>query len=162
MKPRDINDSWYKKPKGIPTSQSAGGIVIRFIRGKPYIALVREDIYADYVIPKGRINESEKIEEAAIREIEEETGLNKLNLICKLAVLNRLSFNKSVWKETHCFLFITNQESGIPTDKTRSYSKTEWFPLDSLPPMLWPDQEKLIKDNMNKIRKLTQSQPPKK
>jgi 8-oxo-dGTP pyrophosphatase MutT (NUDIX family) len=58
-------------------------------------------------------------------------------------VLERLSYNKIYWVQTHYFLFTTTQKDGIPTD-TQHHDAVWWFPLDDLPAMLWPEQRRLI------------------
>ncbi|MDO8429538.1 MAG: NUDIX domain-containing protein [Candidatus Daviesbacteria bacterium] len=152
---KKIDQSWYQKIPGTPETQSAGGVVVRNDRNTTYLALIKEgDYYDDYVLPKGHLDPGETIEQAATREIEEETGLSEIKLITKLGVLERLSYRKDEWKITHYFLFATNQLEGTPTDSNRNYSKTEWFPLDNLPKLHWPEQKKLLEDNLDKIKRL--------
>jgi 8-oxo-dGTP pyrophosphatase MutT (NUDIX family) len=55
--------------------QKAGAIVMRVIHGEPYIYIVHRHRYNDWSLPKGHIDEGETLEEAALREIEEETGM---------------------------------------------------------------------------------------
>jgi 8-oxo-dGTP diphosphatase len=51
--------------------RAAGGLVVR--DGK--IVLVHRPQYDDWAFPKGKLEEGESWEEAALREVEEETGL---------------------------------------------------------------------------------------
>jgi 8-oxo-dGTP diphosphatase len=50
---------------------AAGGLVLR--GGK--VAIVHRPRYDDWSLPKGKLDEGESFEEAALREVEEETGL---------------------------------------------------------------------------------------
>ena len=50
---------------------AAGGLVLRDGR----IAVVHRPRYDDWSLPKGKLDEGESFEEAALREVEEETGL---------------------------------------------------------------------------------------
>jgi len=52
--------------------RAAGGVVRRDGR----IALVHRPRYDDWTLPKGKLDEGESFEEAALREVEEETGLH--------------------------------------------------------------------------------------
>ena len=56
---------------------SAGGIVFRIDRGQPVFLLIR-DSYKNWGFPKGHLEDGEEPEAAAIREVEEETGLHDL------------------------------------------------------------------------------------
>lgn len=148
-----IDESWYRKPTGIPTKASAGGVVARVQDGRVLLAFVREGSKPGLVLPKGRVEGNESLAETARREIEEEAGLNDLKLITKLGTRERLDFSKRLWKQVHYFLFTTDQKSGKPTDpKHRHY--VEWFPLDQLPQMFWPEQRELIESNRERIRQL--------
>jgi 8-oxo-dGTP pyrophosphatase MutT (NUDIX family) len=56
---------------------SAGGVLVRTIRGRPMLAAIRpqgrrEGIWA---LPKGRIDPGESAAETAVREVHEETGV---------------------------------------------------------------------------------------
>jgi 8-oxo-dGTP pyrophosphatase MutT (NUDIX family) len=51
--------------------EAAGGVVIR----DGQVALVHRPRYDDWTLPKGKLDRGESFEEAAVREVEEETGL---------------------------------------------------------------------------------------
>jgi 8-oxo-dGTP pyrophosphatase MutT (NUDIX family) len=63
----------------LPTREetSAGGIVFRVDRGEPRYLLIR-DSYRNWGFPKGHLEDGERPEAAAIREVGEETGLKNL------------------------------------------------------------------------------------
>jgi 8-oxo-dGTP pyrophosphatase MutT (NUDIX family) len=54
---------------------SAGGLVIRRFRGRPFVAAVRVKGGTVLALPKGHIEKGESAAEAALREVREETGL---------------------------------------------------------------------------------------
>jgi 8-oxo-dGTP diphosphatase len=56
--------------------EAAGGVITRDGR----IALVHRPKYGDWTFPKGKLDPGEDFEQAALREVEEETGLR-----CRLA-----------------------------------------------------------------------------
>jgi ADP-ribose pyrophosphatase YjhB (NUDIX family) len=144
-----IDDTWYRRTPAVKERIAAGGIVLRQEDQRVYLALARELALpreADcpqLVLPKGEVEPDETLEAAARREIREEVGLSDLQLIGMLGVLERLSYNKIYWVQTHYFLFTTTQKDGIPTD-TQHHDAVWWFPLDDLPAMLWPEQRRLI------------------
>jgi ADP-ribose pyrophosphatase YjhB (NUDIX family) len=63
-----------------PTSsevvQAAGGLVIRRIGDVLQIAVIHRPVQEDWSYPKGKLEEGETFEAAALREVHEETGLH--------------------------------------------------------------------------------------
>jgi 8-oxo-dGTP diphosphatase len=51
--------------------EAAGGVIVRDGR----VAVVHRPKYDDWSLPKGKLDPGESFEEAAVREVEEETGL---------------------------------------------------------------------------------------
>lgn len=151
---KKIDASYYIKPKNILERPSAGGVIVRKEHNTTLIALVSEPHYSDYLLPKGGVEKGEDLQTAARREIQEEAGLTQLKLITYLGKTEHLSLHKKNWGVTHFFLFITDQIEGTPTDRKGHSYKTEWFPLDALPKMFWPDQKQFIVENQKKIEEL--------
>ncbi len=148
-----VDESWYLKPEGVPERTSAGGIVARVRDGRIYIALTREKGLSAYVIPKGGVEPGETLIEAARREIWEEAGLSRLELIEKLGVRERLDVHKERWIVAHYFLFTTDQEFEEPADRANHYDPG-WFPLDDLPELFWPEQRELVETHRERIAHL--------
>jgi 8-oxo-dGTP diphosphatase len=57
-----------------PTKVAAGGLVERRMNGGVRLAIVRRTRYGDWVLPKGKPDGNETLEETAVREVREETG----------------------------------------------------------------------------------------
>jgi len=130
-----IGPSWYQRPEGMRQDISAGGVIVRWLEGHPYIALVREGPFSDYILPKGHVESGESLEDAARREIAEEAGLHEIHLVCELGVQERMNYRRSAWKVIHYFLFVSD-DAGF-----------------------WPEQRSLIEANREKIIRLTASAP---
>jgi 8-oxo-dGTP diphosphatase len=54
--------------------EAAGGVVIRGAPGAREVLLIHRPRYDDWSLPKGKLDDAESHEEAAVREVEEETG----------------------------------------------------------------------------------------
>jgi len=147
-----IDESWYQRPPNVSEHSAAGGIVARAENGRIYIALVGEKGLSKFVLPKGHVEAGESLEQAAVREIEEEAGFSQLMLLAPLGIRERLDFSKRTWKKTHYFLFTTKQIDGVPTDRKHHY-QVKWFPLDAIPELFWPEQTQLIKENRDLIKR---------
>ncbi len=148
-----IDNTWYIKPSGIKSCVCAGGVVTRMEQGKICVGFVREDKSPFLFLPKGEVEEGETLEDTAVREILEETGIERLDLIKELKVQERLGLKKNVWKEIHYFLFLTHQKEAFPTDKFHRY-ELWWFPLDALPSFFWPEQKYLVEECRGEIEDL--------
>jgi 8-oxo-dGTP pyrophosphatase MutT (NUDIX family) len=109
---------------------SAGGVVLRKTNNKIEILLVYSPPHKAWVLPKGHIDKGETIEEAAIREVKEETGLEDFEIVSKLGIVTRPSKETSgeiVEKDIHIFIFKTN--SRITPAPNHEYKKAKWFGL---------------------------------
>jgi 8-oxo-dGTP diphosphatase len=54
---------------------AAGGVLIREHKGKPQLAVIHRPRHKDWSLPKGKLDPGESFQEAAIREVHEETGI---------------------------------------------------------------------------------------
>lgn len=59
---------------------AAGGVVLRREDGSARVAVIHRPKYEDWSLPKGKLEEGEGFEEAALREVEEETGFTARTL----------------------------------------------------------------------------------
>jgi 8-oxo-dGTP diphosphatase len=58
------------------TVRAAGGVIVRRGKGgEPELAVIHRPRYRDWSLPKGKLDPGETDEEAALREVDEETGL---------------------------------------------------------------------------------------
>lgn len=69
MKDYDVSKPLYEEVK-------AGGILYRIENGDVYICLVHRPKINDWSMPKGHVSERESLQDAAIREVAEETEMD--------------------------------------------------------------------------------------
>jgi 8-oxo-dGTP pyrophosphatase MutT (NUDIX family) len=114
---------------------SAGGVVVRRFRGRPFTAAVRVKGGDVLALPKGRIDRGESAAEAAAREVEEETGLRG-ELLEKLGDIRYwyMRGGERVLKVVSFFLF--RYRSGSVRDHDYEVDSAEWVPLEQAPHLL--------------------------
>jgi ADP-ribose pyrophosphatase YjhB (NUDIX family) len=146
-----VDDSYYTRPHGVKERLSAGGVVVRWEKGRILVAITHEPGFGPYILPKGGVKKRETIEQAARREIQEEAGFTELEELAYLGIRERLGYTREYWITTHYYLYRTTEIAPRPTDRYYDY-EVDWYELDALPEMLWPDQQQLIEDNRELIR----------
>ena len=146
-----IDQTWYCKPRGIRERLTAGGVVVRRTPAGLMVALAREIDIDGWILPKGGVDPGEDLDMGARREIEEEAGLSELTLHHQLAVLERLESQRRFWSIFHYFLYETEQVQGTIKD-LEHHPGMDWFPLDALPDMFWPDERAMIETHREAIR----------
>jgi 8-oxo-dGTP pyrophosphatase MutT (NUDIX family) len=113
---------------------SAGGVVVRRMHGRPFVAVVRvrEEILA---LPKGHPSGDESAEAAARREVREETGV-EADLVEKLGDISYwyARGGQRVKKIVSFFLF--RYRSGSVADHDHEVEEALWIPLADAPARL--------------------------
>ena len=125
---------------------SAGGLILDR-SGSPRAALIaRRDRRGRLIwsLPKGHLEQGETAEDAAIREVHEETGISGR----VLAPLGTIDFwfmadNHKIHKTVHHFLM--EAESGELSDADIEVVEVAWVPLDEVSSRLrYADERKLL------------------
>jgi len=58
-----------------PQVRAAGGVLLREGSSGPEVAVIHRPKYEDWSLPKGKLDDGEDFEQAALREVKEETGM---------------------------------------------------------------------------------------
>ncbi|MBL8982414.1 MAG: NUDIX hydrolase [Gemmatimonadetes bacterium] len=108
---------------------SAGGVVLRR-EGATASYLVIRDSYKNWGFPKGHLEDGETAEQAALREVREETGLDDLHMLASLGSIDwHFQFRgKHIHKWCHFFLL---ESFGAPTvpQKEEGITECRWVEL---------------------------------
>jgi ADP-ribose pyrophosphatase YjhB (NUDIX family) len=143
-----------KAPAKVPNAKrvdevSAGGLVVDST-GKLGLLIGRRDLKDAtgkrilWSLPKGHIEEGETPEQAALREVQEETGI--VSVIEKsLGVIDFwfMAGGMRIHKTVHHFLFREN--GGVLAAQESEVDEVAWFPLAEIVERLaYPDEKKLI------------------
>jgi 8-oxo-dGTP pyrophosphatase MutT (NUDIX family) len=102
--------------------RAAGGVVVRDGR----IAVVHRPKYDDWSLPKGKLDAGESWEEAALREVEEETGLTDLAFPRGEVFYETQPYAQGKVARYYLGVTRTNKVVLRPNPKTRLYEHHEW------------------------------------
>ena len=115
---------------------SAGGLVVRRMRGRPYIAAVRVKAGTVLALPKGHIEPGETGAETALREVREETGIDS-RLVEKLDDIRYWYTRDGARVLKVVSFFLLAYRSGSLRDYQREeVDGAEWIPLEEAPERL--------------------------
>jgi ADP-ribose pyrophosphatase YjhB (NUDIX family) len=128
---------------------SAGGLVVD-TTGKLGLLIGRRDQKDAsgkrilWSLPKGHIEEGESPEQAALREVQEETGIESI-IEKSLGVIDFwfMAGGKRIHKTVHHYLF--RESGGLLAPQETEVDEVAWFPLAEIVERLaYPDEKKLI------------------
>ncbi len=116
---------------------SAGGVLVRRLRGRWWVAAIRPAGRPPglWALPKGRIDPGEGAEEAAVREVREETGVDGVPL-GKLADVRYVY----TWEGERIFkvvsYFLLRYRRGRLAPDPAEVDEARWLPLEDAPSLL--------------------------
>jgi 8-oxo-dGTP pyrophosphatase MutT (NUDIX family) len=141
---------------------TAGGVVFRHVEDRVEILMI-QDRLGRWTIPKGHVEEGESLEQTALREVAEETGLTHLRLGEKL---DKLHFfyrkeGKLIFMTTFVFLMeaLGDTDNVVPED-SEGIVDAKWFDYDKALGLIeYRDTERLFKLGMSKLKQQRKPEP---
>ena len=111
--------------------EAAGGIVRQRSSGK-YLFIYRND---KWDLPKGRIEEDEAVRTAAMREVEEETGVADLAITAALPTTLHLFHRNGKYrlKKTYWYAMETDFDEVLIPQEEEGIQKVEWVAKTEVP-----------------------------
>lgn len=118
-----------KFTKKIPLEVAAGGVVTN--REGRVLFIYRND---KWDLPKGKLDKGETIEECALREVEEETGVKKLKIENFLKTTYHVFKRNGTYKlkEVHWFAMKTAYSGKLKGQKNEGIDKVKWKGPDQI------------------------------
>lgn len=131
---------------------SAGGLVVRRMRGRPYIAAVRVKQGTVLALPKGHIEPGESGAETAVREVREETGLDG-RLVEKIDDIRYWYTRDGARVLKVVSFFLLAYRSGSLRDYQREeVDGAEWIPLEEAPERLaYRGEQQMARAALSKV-----------
>ena len=110
--------------------EAAGGIV-QHRKTKKFLFIYRNN---KWDIPKGRIEQDESVRAAAIREVEEETGVENLSITKSLPTTLHMFHRNGKYrlKKTFWYAMETDFEGALQPQEEEGIQKAEWVKKDKV------------------------------
>ena len=120
---------WRNLLKKFPIVQAAGGLVIN--SKSEYLFIFRNN---KWDLPKGGIEKKENIKDAALREVNEETGVEDIKIIRPLPMTYHFFKRNGVFrlKKTFWYLMKTEFDGKFKPQLNEGITKVEWKLEDEL------------------------------
>jgi 8-oxo-dGTP pyrophosphatase MutT (NUDIX family) len=121
---------------------SAGGVVIRRLKGRHVMAAIRPagKPAGTWALPKGNLGPGESSEEAALREVSEETGVSgrPAGKLGDVRYVYTRRDGTRVFKVVSFFLFrySSGRLGDVPPEHAHEVADVRWLPLDEAPKLL--------------------------
>jgi 8-oxo-dGTP pyrophosphatase MutT (NUDIX family) len=130
---------------GKPTKviASAGGVILD---KEKKVLLLRRLTEGTWVLAKGRREPGESLEQTAIREVKEETGLSNITIQKKLGMVRYTFFwrpdDVNYKKTVHYFLMSADSSATLKLEP--SFSEARWVPLEEAVKLLTFENDRRI------------------
>lgn len=109
--------------------RSAGGVVLRRVGPDLHVLLIL-DPYGRWGLPKGHVEEGERTEEAALREVREETGLEELELGPVVDAIDWRFRDADVMVHKHCVFYLMHSpRGGVEPEEEEGIRACRWLPF---------------------------------
>ena len=112
--------------KAFRVIRAAGGVVRKGDANGKILLIYR---LGKWDLPKGKIDAGESKRKAALREVEEECGIDRLKIIAPLPDMHHLYQIKNQWvvKETYWYDMISKTESALRPQIEEGITRVEWM-----------------------------------
>jgi 8-oxo-dGTP pyrophosphatase MutT (NUDIX family) len=139
---------------------SSGGAVLSFRDGVPFVALIATRGRLRWGLPKGAVSEGETSEQAALREVEEETGL-VASIVKPLDTIEYyFRASGSVIRKRVDF-YLMNYVSGTLTPQLSEVDDVQWVELsEAIQRASFDSEKKLLEMALSEVETARSSLQP--
>jgi len=132
------------RPSRARQETSAGGVVFRLADDRPLVLLIR-DAHRTWGFPKGHVERDETPEQAALREVREETGLGNLQVVAPIDTIawTFQSRGRRIRKTCHFFALVTDEVRTRP-QRREGITACRWVTPEQGERMLTHDNTRAV------------------
>ena len=141
-----IDHNWKQFCENYKMIYASGGVVFN---NDKLLMIFRNDFWD---LPKGKIELNESEQECAVREVEEECGIDKLTVVkfLKYTYHTYIEYDQHILKKTSWYLMSSDSKKKLIPQKSEGISKAIWVSKNEIPSKLDNSFEN-IKDLLNNI-----------
>ena len=134
-----------RRPARVRTANAAGGVVVRGSDDSLEVVVAGRESDKTWVFPKGTPDRGESVEETALREVREETGLD-VDIVAPLGAIDYWFAvpGERVHKVVHFFLM--RARGGDVSRHDHEYDHVKWVSIDEARQLLSYDTYREILD----------------
>ncbi len=135
---------------------SSGGVIFRQHNGKVEIGLIALRGGRIWALPKGRLEEGESLEQAACREVMEETGLIG-EVLRRIGEISYWFYAKEEGVKIHktVHFFLIRHLQGETSNDSSEVDEARWWPLDeALKVLTYKSERETVERGAEMIRDL--------
>ena len=142
---------------------SSGGVLYRRRKGVCQIALIR--VRDRWCLPKGRVEAGEGLEETALREVREESGLEG-KVVAKLGDITYWYTNKTKDGETirifkRVYFYLIRYLEGDLTKHDEEVEEARWWPLaEARKQLFYPTEREMVRKAIVLLDERSSKKPP--
>jgi 8-oxo-dGTP pyrophosphatase MutT (NUDIX family) len=139
-----------KRGARIKHERSAGGVVLKREQDAYLGLVIGRSTPRIWSLPKGHVEPAERMEDTAVREVREETGV-AADIIASLPDIRYWFYANKVKHSKIVHFYLMRYRSGRPTPQVSEVDEAAWVALDELPNLLTHLNERRIIDAVREI-----------
>lgn len=133
---------------------TAGGVVFRRTHHGPQILMI-QDRAGRWTIPKGHVEKGESLEQTALREVAEETGLKEMRILDKLGKIYFFyrKDGKLIFMTNYVYLMeASGQTDEVVPENSEGIADVKWFDYEeAIEKVEYKDTQKLFRQGMARV-----------
>ena len=144
----------------IPTKSqvSAGGVAFRRVDDRIEVVLISVGERGRWQLPKGMIGEGEPVEQAAMREVREETGM-ETEMLAPIDKVEYWFYSRSRGKGVRfhkvVHFYLLRCLSGAVTDHDDEVNEARWFEIEeAMQTLTFPNEQAIVKKAAELVEEL--------